>query len=104
MTARKRAEDALRESEERFRDYAETASDWLWETDPDHRLTRISEHVDVAGIAPSRMPGLTRWGIASDVESEPEKWRLHREILEKHQPFSHLRFCHLSGKRCSRYG
>jgi PAS domain S-box-containing protein len=87
MTERKRAEDALRESEERFRDYAETASDWLWETDPDHRLTRISEHVDVAGIAPSRMPGLTRWDIASDVESEPEKWRLHREILEIHQPF-----------------
>ncbi len=29
---RKRAEEALRESEQRFRDYAETASDWFWET------------------------------------------------------------------------
>lgn len=26
---------ALRESEQRFRDYAETASDWLWETGPE---------------------------------------------------------------------
>src|ERR1700738_158749 len=34
---RKRTEVALRESEQRFRDYAETASDWLWETGPDHR-------------------------------------------------------------------
>jgi PAS domain S-box-containing protein len=87
MTERKRAEDALRESEERFRDYAETASDWLWETGPDHRLTRISEHINAVGIAPSRMPGVARWEIATDVESEPEKWRLHREMLDTHQPF-----------------
>jgi PAS domain S-box-containing protein len=37
---RKLAEDALRDSEQRFRDYAETASDWLWETGPDHLTPR----------------------------------------------------------------
>jgi PAS domain S-box-containing protein len=87
MTERKRAEEALRESKERFRDYAETASDWLWETGPDHRTISISEHVDAVGIVPSRIPGVIRWEIASDVESEPEKWRLHREMLDTHQPF-----------------
>jgi C4-dicarboxylate-specific signal transduction histidine kinase len=30
---------------------------------------------------------VARWDIASDVESEPEKWRLHREMLDAHQPF-----------------
>jgi len=84
---RKRTEDALRESEQRFRDYAETASDWLWETGPDHQLNLISEHVIVAGIAPPRLPGMRRWEIATDVESEPEKWRLHRETLDAHLPF-----------------
>src|SRR6266478_3189914 len=84
---RKRTEAALRESEQRFRDYAETASDWFWETGPDHLITQMSENLNAAGIAPSRVPGVTRWDIASDVESEPEKWRLHRAMLDAHRPF-----------------
>jgi PAS domain S-box-containing protein len=84
---RKRAEVALRESEQRFRDYAETASDWFWEAGPDHRVTRISEHVGDIGLVPSGLAGLSRWDIAADVESEPEKWRQHRTILDAHLPF-----------------
>jgi len=83
---RKRTEEALRESEQRFRDYAETASDWLWETGPDHLITRLSDLYDV-GIPPSRVMGVARWEIATDVESEPEKWRLHRAMLDAHRPF-----------------
>ncbi|HEY2531297.1 MAG TPA: PAS domain-containing protein, partial [Xanthobacteraceae bacterium] len=67
---RKQAEVALRESEQRFRDYAETASDWLWETGPDHRITRMSNHLNAAGLESSRVIGLARWDIASDVETE----------------------------------
>jgi len=84
---RKRTEEALRESEQRFRDYAETGSDWLWETGPDHLVTRVSDHLTAVGIAPSRLPGVARWDIATDVESEPEKWRLHREMHDAHLPF-----------------
>jgi PAS domain S-box-containing protein len=83
---RKRTEVALRESEQRFRDYAETASDWLWETGPDHLITRLSDLYDV-GIPPSSVLGVARWEIATDVESEPEKWRLHRAMLDAHRPF-----------------
>ncbi|SDT50033.1 PAS domain-containing protein [Bradyrhizobium canariense] len=84
---RKLAEVALRESEQRFRDYAETASDWLWETGPDHRINRISEHVKAVGIVPSPITGVARWDLATDVESEPEKWQLHRAMHEAHLPF-----------------
>jgi PAS domain S-box-containing protein len=84
---RKRAEEALRESEQRFRDYAETASDWFWETGPDHRLTRVSDHLNAVGIVPSGVTGVSRWDIATDVESEPEKWRVHRAMHETHLPF-----------------
>jgi len=84
---RKVAEVALRDSEQRFRDYAETASDWLWETGPDHTVIRVSDHLNAVGIVPSRLPGMARWDIASDVETEPEKWRLHRAVLDAHLPF-----------------
>jgi len=84
---RKRAEEALRESEQRFRDYAETASDWFWETGPDHLVTRVSDHLSAVGIVPSRLTGVARWDFATDVESEPEKWRLHRAMHEAHLPF-----------------
>ena len=84
---RKQAEVALRESEQRFRDYAETASDWLWETGPDHRVMHVSDHLNSVGIAPARLTGLPRWEIATDFKSEPEKWRRHREALDAHLPF-----------------
>lgn len=89
VTATKEAERRLRESEQRFRDYAETASDWFWETGPDHRVTQISEHSDTI-TAPAGLIGLTRWDIAPDADLEPEKWRLHREALDAHVPFRDL--------------
>src|SRR5438105_1832860 len=84
---RKRAEEVLRESEQRFRDYAETASDWFWEAGPDHRVTRISEHINDIGFVPSGLAGMSRWDIATDIESEPEKWRALRALIDAHQPF-----------------
>src|SRR5258705_11113382 len=84
---RKRAEEALRESEQRFRDYAETASDWLWATGPDHRSVHVSDHLRAVGLDPEGLTGLARWDFAADVESESQKWRLHRAILDAHLPF-----------------
>jgi PAS domain S-box-containing protein len=89
VTERKRTEEALRESEQRFRDYAQAASDWYWETDPDHKFTRITdyERLVALGFAPVSRIGLARWEYATDVKSEPEKWELHRSMLAARQPF-----------------
>jgi C4-dicarboxylate-specific signal transduction histidine kinase len=43
--------------------------------------------VNAIGIVPTRVRGITRWDIATDSESEPEKWRLHRETIDARQPF-----------------
>jgi PAS domain S-box-containing protein len=84
---RRLTEEALRESEQRFRDYTETASDWLWESGPDHKLIRISHQPDFVGLYPSAATGRARWDIATDVETEPEKWRQHRATHDAHLPF-----------------
>ena len=76
-----------RDSEQRFRDYAETASDWLWETGPDHRFIHLSEQLADVGIIPALRMGLRRWDFAADVDEEPEKWRLHVATLEARRPF-----------------
>jgi signal transduction histidine kinase len=86
---RKRAEDALRESEQRFRDFTESASDWYWETGPDHRFITESEQL---GTIPTRRIGTLAWDYARDIEEEPEKWRLHLANLDAHKPFRDFRY------------
>jgi signal transduction histidine kinase len=90
-----RAYHDLRESEQRFRDYAETASDWFWATGPDHDFTDFSEPVgavdmDRGELVPPRghdAIGKRRWDVAADVASEPEKWREHIATVERRESF-----------------
>jgi PAS domain S-box-containing protein len=100
---RKRAEEALRESEQRFRDYAETASDWFWETGPDHRTIHVSDHLSAVGLDPEALTGLARWDFAADVESESKKWQLHRAILDAHLPFRDFVYSSISRTGSTKY-
>ena len=80
LTERKRAEEALRESEAKFRDYAETTSDWFWEIGQDYKFTLLTENA-FGSDAADRI-GTVCWEHALDLETEPEKWRLVRATLE----------------------
>src|SRR6266545_2929497 len=91
LTERKRAEEASRESEAKFRDYAATASDWLWEIGPDYKFTLLTENA-FGSDATSRI-GTACWEHALDLETEPEKWRLVQATLDSRQPFRDFVYC-----------
>jgi PAS domain S-box-containing protein len=91
LTERKRAEQALRESETKFRDYAETASDWFWEIGPDYKCTELTENAFDSD--PAGRIGTACWEHALDLETEPEKWRLLRATLDSRKPFRDFIYC-----------
>jgi PAS domain S-box-containing protein len=79
----------LEQSEDRFRGYALTSSDWFWETDAQHRISYMSEGVSSTGfgITPRDLVGRTRMEIAADAGGEMDKWNEHYEVLERHESF-----------------
>ncbi len=98
---RKRAEDALRENEAKFRDYAETASDWFWEIGPDYKFTLLTENAFGAPAA-DRL-GTAWWDRAPDLETEPEKWRLLFATLNSRKPFRDFVYRGLGGNGSPMY-
>jgi PAS domain S-box-containing protein len=101
VTERKRAEQALRESEAKFRDYAETASDWFWEIGPDYKFTLLTENA--FGSNPVDRIGTACWDHALDFETEPEKWRLISATLDSRKPFRDFVYRGLSGNGSPMY-
>jgi PAS domain S-box-containing protein len=101
VTERKRAEEALRESEAKFSDYAATASDWLWEIGPDYRFTLLTENAFRSD--PAGRIGTFCWGHALDLETEPEKWRLVWATLDSREPFHNFVYCTLDGSGSPMY-
>jgi diguanylate cyclase (GGDEF)-like protein/PAS domain S-box-containing protein len=87
ITEEKQAQAALRASEERFRHFAEAASDWFWETDAEQRFTYLSDRVSsITGCPPQFFLGKRRFELAP-MDRDPEGWRAHIDDLEARRPF-----------------
>ena len=93
LAERRQLEIRLRDSEQRFKDFTRAATDWLWETDEEHRYTWFSSNVEtVTGVPPQWHYGKTRVQIAGTDVNTPA-WQNHLAQLDAHQPFRDFELC-----------
>ncbi len=87
-----RAKEALRIEQERFKELAEIASDWFWETDAQHRMTTVVAPVEKVGVSLEKMRGKTRWELAEGDPVEDSSWAMHLADLNARRPFRNFRY------------
>lgn len=93
ITEPKLAQEALRESEARYRQIADISSDWVWEMDANLRFSHFSLGLKkVTGVDPSYALGKTRQEIASPDEFEEPYWRRHLADLDARREFKGFRY------------
>ncbi len=92
LTERELTEERLRDSEQRFRDYASSSSDWLWETDERGRFTYFSKgYLEKVGLDALAILGKTHEEIAL-VAGDEAAWQRQTEVMAHHEPFRDFKY------------
>jgi PAS domain S-box-containing protein len=90
ITERKRMEEALRETEERFRSLVEHTTDILWELDQEGAYTYVSPNVqDILGYSPEQLIGKTPFEFMPEEEAE-RVGQTFAQIVQKGRSFTSL--------------
>src|SRR5262249_51167870 len=87
--------EQVRGNEQRFRDFAEVSTDWLYEMDDRFRFTYISpRREEVTGAPTEQRLGRKPFEAASPVElaSQRETYERYRRTLEAQREFRDLEF------------
>ncbi len=87
--------DSIKESENRFRDFAEASSDWFWEADENLKFTYASDRFfELTGFNPKDIYGQThRMLVNNQLEDiESKKWQDHFSQLKNREPFRNFHF------------
>ena len=91
ITAQAEAEKRLKQSEERYRDLAESAGDWAWETDADLNYTYIAESADtVPGVNRKTLLGKSIFVTGTSASEDDSS--LLSERLKAREPFTNVVF------------
>ncbi len=86
-----RAMATLQESEARFRDFSDLASDWFWEQDAELRFIAMGLGNPLWAEDKATAIGKLRWEL-NDTSRDPEHWENHKRAVLAHQPFHDFRF------------
>lgn len=90
ITARKHAEDALKRSEEEFRNLVENTTDWVWEVDENIIYTYASPRIrDLLGYDPEEIVGTSPFDYMPPEEAK-RVGDIFWPISERHEPFTLL--------------
>jgi len=96
VTERKRTEQALKESEKRFRDISYSMADFIWEIDQDGIYTYCSENVKgVTGDSPEELMGKKPFDLMPPDDAERAREAFNGAVLRK-QPIRDIKIRRLS--------
>jgi len=91
ITERKRVEGVLRKSEERFKQIAETAGEWIWEVDSDGLYTFSSPVIEkLLGYTPEEIVGKKHFYDLFIPEEREYLKKIALETFARREPFKRL--------------
>ena len=90
ITEQRLAEDALRETRERYQNLVEKIHDLVWEADQDATFTYVNPRIrDLLGYEPEEIVGKTPFDLMPEFEAERVR-ELVVPIMAKGLPFEHI--------------
>lgn len=95
ITGMRAMQQQLAASEAKFRDLTNMSSDWVWETDAEHRWSYASDSIDaVLGPWVRKMSGRHLWGSLPDSQFafEQPDWQAQRAVMDGHAPFENFEY------------
>ncbi|SOB99934.1 bifunctional diguanylate cyclase/phosphodiesterase [Stappia indica] len=97
QTARTDAVRRLNEAHQRLAEFVAVSSDWVWETDEEHRFTSVIGDGGRLGLDFAGWIGRTRWQVANGDPVADPLWRGYAETVARHAPIDNFIFSTLRG-------
>ena len=87
---------------QRMIDFAQSASDWFWETDADLRVTYLSAGYEAGtGLSAADMLGKSIWNVKGEMDSDA--LARHRRTFQDRQPFRGVEYARHTSTGATRY-